>query len=76
MVDGRALRVDLRIDTDADLEGRNLTDAGGEFGGVLIAVGARNIGPAQRPRWIAAQGHNVPDAGGPVVANHLIDVGT
>ena len=50
----RALRVDVRIEADADLEvGAIGADAGGQLGGVAVAVGARacrrrRSGPADR----------------------------
>ena len=40
VLERRALRVHLRIEADRDLERRDRADAGGELGGVGVAVGA------------------------------------
>ena len=67
-LDAGALRMHVRIEADADLEVADRPDAGGQFGGVGVAVGARRVGAADLARRIAAQGHDVADAGVPVVA--------
>ena len=59
--------MDVRIEPDTHLERRNRPDAGRQFRGVQVAVRSRNIGPADLPGGIAAQGNDVADAGVPVI---------
>ena len=67
--------MDLRIEADRDLERGDAADAGGELGGVGVAVGAGGIDAADLARRVAAQGDDVADAGVPVVLDHLVDLG-
>ncbi len=62
----------FRIDADTDLEITDALDGGGQFGGVLIAIGARFV--ITKPCWrIAAQGHDMAHTGIPIGADHFID---
>ena len=64
----------LGIARDADLEVADLLQAGDQFGGVGVAAGMRRVLAAHAGRRIAAQRHDVADAGVPVGARDVVDL--
>ena len=62
------------IARDADLEVADLLQAGHQLGGIGVAAGMGGVLGAHAGRRIAAQRHDVADAGVPVGARDVVDL--
>ena len=73
-LDGRAVRMLLRIGRDRDLDVGDALDAGDEIGGIAVAAGMRRVALADAADRIAAQRHDVAHAGVAIAADHGVDL--
>ena len=64
----------LGIAGDRDLEARDFLQAGDEIGRIDIAAGMRLVRAAGAAGGIAAQRHDMADAGVPIIARDSVDL--